>query len=94
MRPQYERPRVRRAEAVAHDARPQAPRRAQLRDLLEKVVVQVEEEGETRAKLVDVEAARDRRLDVADAVGERERDLLHRRRARLADVVARHAHGV
>ena len=28
------------------------------------------------------------RLDVGDAVGEREGELLHRRRARLADVVA------
>ena len=36
-----------------------------------------------------VEARRERGLDVGDAVGERERDLLDRGRARLADVVAR-----
>ena len=36
----------------------------------------------------DVEPGVDRRLDVGDAVGQRERHLLHRRRARLADVIA------
>ena len=40
------------------------------------------------ANVVDGEAARDRRLDVGEAVRERERELLHRRRAGLADVVA------
>ena len=35
------------------------------------------------------EAALERRVDVAEAVGQRERDFLHRGRAGLADVVAR-----
>ena len=68
-------------------ARPQPPRRAELRHLLEEVVVRVEEEGEPRAELVRREARRDRRLAVGDAVREREGELLHRGRAGLADVV-------
>ena len=82
------RARVRRAEAVAHDARPQPARRAELRDLLEKVVVRVEEERQPLAEPVDVEPGVDRRLHVGDRVREGERDLLHRRRSRLADVIA------
>ena len=80
--------RVRRAEAVAHDLRPQPPRRAELRHLLEEVVVRVEEEREPRAELVGREARVDGGLAVGDPVRERERELLHRGRARLADVVA------
>ena len=55
------RARIRRAEPVAHDARPQPPRRAELRDLLEKVVVRVEEEREALPERVDVEPGVDRR---------------------------------
>ena len=40
--------RVVRAEALAHEARVHAPRRAELRDLLEQVVVRREEEREPR----------------------------------------------
>ena len=68
--------------------RPQPPRGAELRDLLEEVVVRVEEEREPRPERVDVEAGVARRLHVGDRVGERERHFLHRRRARLANVVA------
>ena len=53
--PQLLRARVGRAEAVAHDPRPQPPRRAELRDLLEEVVVRVEEERQPLAEAVDVE---------------------------------------
>jgi hypothetical protein len=70
------------------ELRPQPAGGAELGDLLEEVVVGVEEEGEPRRELVDREPARERRLDVGEAVGERERHLLHRRRARLAHVVA------
>ena len=50
--------------------RPHAARRAQLGDLFEEVVVQVPEERQARREFIDVEAALDRILDVADAVGE------------------------
>ena len=77
------RPRVLRAEALAHDRRPHAARGAELRDLLEEVVVDVEEERQARREVVDVEAALDRRLHVADAVGEREGELLRPPSSRL-----------
>ena len=54
------RARVGGAEPVAHDPRPQPPRGAELRDLLEEVVVRVEEERQPLAELVDVEARRRR----------------------------------
>ena len=84
-----ERARVRRAEAVAHDLRPEPARRAELRDLLEEVVVRVEEEGEPRAEVVGRQPRVDRGLRVGDPVREREGELLRSRRARLADVVPR-----
>jgi hypothetical protein len=51
--------------------------------------VRVEEEGQTFTELVRRKPCCDRRLRVCDPIGERERELLHRRRARLADVVPR-----
>ncbi len=83
-----QRARVARAIAVAQLPRPDATGGAVLRDLLEEVEVRVEEEGEARRELVDVEAALDRRLDVGESVRQRERELLRRRRAGFADVVA------
>src|SRR5439155_721714 len=63
------------------------PRGPELRHLLEEVVVGVEEEREALTELVRREPRVDRRLRVGDPVREGERQLLHRRRARLADVV-------
>ena len=68
--------------------RPEPPRGAELRDLLEEVVVRGEEERQPLAEPIDVEAGGARRLDVGDRVGERERHFLHRRRSGFADVVA------
>ena len=56
------RARVGRAEPLAHDARPQPPRRAELRDLLEEIVVGVEEEREPLPERVHVEPRVDRGL--------------------------------
>ena len=81
------RARIGRAEAIFHDPRPQPPRRAELRDLLEEVVVRVEEERQPLPERIDVEPGLARRLDIGDRVGERERDFLHRRRSRFADVI-------
>ena len=82
------RARVLRAERLAQLARPDAPRGAVLGDLLEEVDLRVEEERQARREVVDVEAALDGLLDVGEAVLERERELLLRGRAGLADVVA------
>src|SRR6266480_1504114 len=50
--------------------------------------MRVEEEGEPRRELVDVEASLNAPLDVREPVRERERQLLGGGRAGLADVVA------
>jgi hypothetical protein len=86
--------RVLRAEAVAHDRRPQPPGGPELRDLLEQRRAGHEEEAQPRRERVDVEPGVERRLDVGDAVGEREGDLLHRRRPGLTHVVAGDRDGV
>ena len=86
--PHERRLRILGAERLAQLARPDPARRAVLGDLLEEVDVGVEEEAQARRERVDVEPARDLLLDVGEAVLEREGQLLRRRRARLADVVA------
>jgi hypothetical protein len=50
--------------------------------------VRVEEERDLRHERVDVEPGVDAPLHVLEAVAQRERELLQRGRARLADVVA------
>ena len=83
-----------RAEAVAHDLRPDAAGCTILRDFFEHVVVRVPEEGETARKVVDVESRLDGGIDVGDAVGNRKGDFLGSRRAGFADMVARDGNGV
>ena len=82
------RARVLRATVFTHHARPDTPRGAELRDLLEEVHVRVEEERESRREVVDVKPALATGVDVREAVGEGERELLGGGRSRLADVVA------
>ena len=79
---------VLRPEALAGQLVPDAPRGPELGDLLEEVVVAVEEEAEPRREVVEAQAAGQRVLHVGDPVGDGEGQLLHRRRAGLADVVA------
>ena len=86
--PQLLRAEIRGVEPIAHDSRPETPRRAKLRDFLEKIVVRIEEEGQPLTDLVDVESGSDRRLDIGDRIRERERHLLDRGRARFPNVVA------
>ena len=90
----FQRVRILRAEALAQQPRPHASQRAVLRDLLEEVVVRVEDPRDARRHLVDVDAGALARLHVRDRVGEREADLLRRRRAGVADVVAADADAV
>src|SRR5215471_20946941 len=86
--------RVFRAEPLAHRLGPDAPRRPKLRDLLEEIVVRVEEERQARSKLVDRQTGVYTELDIFYAVPQREGELLKRRRAGLADVVAGDRDGV
>ena len=76
-----------RPEPIPHQSSPQSPGGAKLRDLFQKVVVGCEKERETLPHGMDIEPSVDRRLHVGDRVGEREGDFLHRRGARLANVV-------
>ena len=80
--------RVRDAESLLHEPGPEPPRAAELRHLLQEVGVAGEEEREPLAEAVGVEPGRLRRAHVGDRVREGERELLGRRRPRLADVVA------
>ena len=82
------------AEAVPHRGGPDAPGRPQLGDLLEEIVVDVEEERQTRREIVHVEPPLHAGLHVAEAVGEREGELLHGRGAGLPDVIAGNGDGI
>ncbi len=79
---------VPRAEPVTQLPRPDPPRRPVLRDLLEEIEVRVEEERQPRRELVHIQATPQRPLHIGEPVRQRERELLRRRRPRLADVVA------
>ena len=86
--------RILRAEALAHDAGPEAAGGAEFGDLFDEVVVRVEEEREARGEAVDVETGVDGSLDVGHAVGQGEGDLLRGGGAGLAHVVAGDGDGV
>ena len=88
METHHHRPRVLCAITLPHVAGPDAARGAQLRDLLEEVVVNVPEEGKARSERVHVQAARDAPLDVREPIGQREGELLRCGRPGLPDVIA------
>jgi hypothetical protein len=88
--PQLLRFRVRRPEPIAHDTRPEPARRAELGDLLEEVIVRVEEKGEPLANGIDIETGINGRLRVGARMRKRERQLLCRRGAGLANVIPAH----
>ena len=73
---------------VAQVPGPDAPSRPELGDLLEEVVVDVPEEGETGREGIHVQAAADPLLHVREPVLEGEGELLRRGRPRLPYVVA------
>ena len=87
---QLHRARILRPEALAHRVAPDAPGGPVLGDLLEEVAHRRDVEAEARGDDVDVDAAVHDRLEVGEAVGERDRHLLHGVAARLADVVPAH----
>ena len=60
MKAELLRARIGRAEPVGHASRPEPPRRAEFRNLLEKIVVRVEEERDPLTERVDVKACVDR----------------------------------
>ena len=86
VRAQHQRARILRIELRDH-AMPQQASGAELGDLHEEVHADAEEEAEPAGERVDVEPAGER-AHVLEAVGDRERQLLVRRRAGLLHVVA------
>ena len=84
-----QRARVLRAEAVAHHAAPRCgARRGTWRSPRRSRCARPRRSESRGGEVVHVHAALHALLDVADAVGEREGQLLDRRRSGLADVVA------
>src|SRR5581483_12261068 len=79
---------VLRAEPVFHHAIPDLAGRAVFRDLFEEIVMSVKEEAEARAKVVDVESAAARPLDVLNSVIQREGQFLQRGRSSFANVIS------
>src|SRR6202011_861727 len=85
--PQLQRALVLGAVALAHPPSPDAPRGAELGDLLEKVDVRVKEEGQPRGEVIYAHAPLQARVDVCHPISEREGELLCGGGTRLADVV-------
>ena len=85
---------VLRAKGVTHLLRPDTPGGAELGDLLQKVVVAVEEEGETGREGINVQPTLHGPARVLHPVGQGEGQFLRRRRTGLADVVAGDGDGI
>ncbi len=64
-------------KTLLHMARPDPASCAVLADLFKKIEMGVKEKRETRRKVIDVEAGLDPRLDIGEAVSQRESKLLH-----------------
>src|SRR5207249_5468942 len=78
---------VARAEALTHQPSPDPAAGAVLGDLFEEVHESADVPGDPRRELIDVQASVERAPAVLDRIGDRERHLLDRSGARLADVV-------
>ena len=94
VRAQPHRLRLLRAEALPHEAAQMRRAARSLAISSKKSLWMSKKKRQARREVVDVEPALERRLDVAEAVGQGEGQLLHRRRARLADVIAGDRHRV
>ena len=88
VKPERQRGRILGREAIFHLPRPKPAGRAIFRDLFEKIVVRVKEKRQARRKVVHAQPRLDGGLDVSQSVVKRERELLHRARSGLADMVA------
>ena len=91
---QAQRGRVLHLEPLAHQARPEPPRRSKLGDFLEQIVVGIEEERDARRYLFHLESGATGCLKVFQRIPQGEGNLLDRRRTRLANVVAADADAV
>src|SRR5258708_14234765 len=91
-----ERPRLGVAGAISltQVARPDASGRSELCYLLKEVEMGIEEKGESRSKDVDVESTLETRIDVCEAIREREGQLLRRSRSSLPNVISGDRHRI
>ena len=64
------------------------PRGAELGNLLQKIVMGIEEEGEARREIIHGQTAPERGLHISDGVAESKRHFLHGSRARFANVIS------
>src|SRR6185437_255900 len=76
------------AESILHHPIPDFPGRPVFRDFLEKIIVRVEKETQSRSKIVHIKPAPLGPFDIFNAVVKRERQLLQSRRTRLANVIS------
>src|SRR4051812_27113826 len=74
-------------ESVAHELGPQLACRPKLCDFLKHIVVGVEEERQTRCELIGCQTSSNRRLDICDAMRQREGKFLNRGGPRFANVI-------
>src|SRR5260370_2678133 len=70
MEAQKQRAWIARAEALAHDAGPQAARGAVLGDLFEQILMSVEEDRKLRREVIAAEATLESGFNVSNAIGE------------------------
>ncbi len=82
------------AVALAHELRPQASPGAELGNLLEEVVVYVEEEGQARCELIDLQASLEGSIYIRQAVRNGEGQLLYGSCSGLANMVTTDADGI
>src|SRR5262245_4226028 len=90
----HPRARVGGLETLFHNLRPQTASGTKFRYLFKEIVVDIKEERETRGEFVDIKPCFHRRLNIGNAIGQRESNLLGGSRASFADVVARDRNGV
>src|SRR5258707_6129402 len=93
MEAQKQRAWIARAEALAHDAGPQAARGAVLGDLFEQIVMSVEEERKLRREVIDAEASVESGLEGSNAIREDESAFLDGTRARSTVEIAGNRYG-
>ena len=94
MEAQHHRARILRVEAVAHNLRPHATRRTELRHLLQQIIMAIKEEGELARKPVHIQPRVKRGPYIADGIRERECHLLHGGRASFTNMVATDADSI
>ena len=74
---------------LAHEPGPDTPRRTELGDLFEEIVVHVEEEGETGYEGINIEPSSDAPFDIFKPIPQGEGEFLNGRRPCLSDMVSR-----